>query len=299
LLSKLRQVFRNFIDTASAIFASKEKLLEAVEELKLELVSRDVAYEVAEDIANRLSTLINEGSVRDKKRLIASLREILLVYFKEAGTVDVEALARTKKPFKILFMGVNGVGKTTTIAKVAVYLRDRGLRPLMIAADTFRAAAQEQLKKHSERTQIPVFMGKYGADPAAVAYDGIAYASSRGFDVLLVDTAGRMHTDVDLVNELQKIVRVVKPDLKLLVVDALTGNDAVEQARFFNKAVGVDGFIVTKLDAYEEGGVPLSLVYVAKKPIVFVGTGQDYRDLKLFNPLDYVDKVLPVEEWGP
>lgn len=296
LLSKLRQVFKNFIDTASAIFTSKEKLLSAVEELKLELMGRDVAYEAAEDITNRLIALISEGAVKDKKRLVECLRKILLDYFEEAGTVNLETLARTKKPFKIVFMGVNGVGKTTTIAKVAVYLRDRGFRPLMIAADTFRAAAQEQLKKHSERAQIPVFMGKYGADPAAVAYDGIIYASSRGFDVLLIDTAGRMHTDVDLVNELQKIVRVVKPDLKLLVVDALTGNDAVEQARFFNKAVGLDGFIVTKLDAYEEGGVPLSLVYAVKKPIVFVGTGQDYRDLKLFNPLDYVDRVLSVEE---
>jgi len=107
-------------------------------------------------------------------------------------------------------------------------------------------------------------MGKYGADPASVAYDGISYAQNRGFDVVLIDTAGRMHTDVDLVNELRKIMKVVKPDLKLLVVDALTGNDAIEQARFFNDAVGVDGFIVTKYDAYEEGGVPISLVYVLK-----------------------------------
>lgn len=278
------------------LLSSKEKLASITEELKLELISRDVAYEAAEDLANKLRVLINEGVIRDKKRLVECLRKILLDYFREAGSIDVEKLAKAKKPFKIIFMGVNGVGKTTTIAKVAVYLRDRGFRPLMIAADTFRAAAQEQLKKHSERAQVPVFMGRYGVDPAAIAYDGIVYASSRGFDVLLIDTAGRMHTDVDLINELRKVVKVVKPDLRLLVVDALTGNDAVEQARFFNTAVGVDGFIITKFDAYEEGGVPISLVYTLKKPIVFVGTGQDYRDLKLFNPLEYVDKVLPLEE---
>lgn len=296
MLSKLKELFRKFIDTASSMLTSREKLLNTVEEFKLELVSRDVAYEAAEDIANKLKALIEEGVVKDKRKLTNSLREILLTYFREAGSIDIEELARTKKPLKIVFMGVNGVGKTTTIAKVAVYFRDKGYRPLMIAADTFRAAAQEQLKKHSERTAIPVFTGKYGADPAAVAYDGVVYAYSRGFNILLIDTAGRMHTDVDLVNELRKIVRVVKPDLKILVVDALTGNDAIEQAKFFDEAVGVDGFIVTKFDAYEEGGVPLSLVYVSKKPILFIGVGQDYRDLKPFNPLEYVDKLLPAED---
>jgi fused signal recognition particle receptor len=163
----------------------------------------------------------------------------------------------------------------------------------MIAADTFRAAAQEQLKVHSERTSIPVFLGRYGADPASIAYDGISFGTSRGYDVFLVDTAGRMHVDVDLVNELKKVVRVVKPDFKILVVDALTGNDAVEQAVFFNNSVGVDGVIITKVDAYEEGGVPLTLAYVLRKPILFIGTGQGYRDLKVFDYLEYVDRVIP------
>ncbi|MCC6043364.1 MAG: signal recognition particle-docking protein FtsY [Desulfurococcaceae archaeon] len=295
-LSKLRDVFKKFIDSAASLLTSKDKLLDLLEDLKLELISKDVAYEAAEDIASKLRVLILEGKIRDRKTLVESLRGIISSYFENAGSVDLLGLASVKKPFKILFMGVNGVGKTTTIAKVAVYFREQGLRPLMVAADTFRAAAQEQLKKHSERTGIPVFMGKYGVDPASVAYDAIQFAQSRGFDVLLVDTAGRMHTDVDLVNELRKIARVVKPDFKLLVVDALTGNDAVEQARFFNEAVGVDGFIVTKFDAYEEGGVPISLVYVLKKPVIYVGTGQSYRDLKPFNYLEYLDKVLPVEE---
>lgn len=295
MFSKLREAFKKFIDTTSSLFASKEKLMESVEEFKLELISRDVAFEAAEDIAKKLIEMIEEKTIRDKKQLVKVLREILLNYFNEAGSVNIDELVKNKKPFIIMFMGVNGVGKTTTIAKVAVYFRDKGYRPLMVAADTFRAAAQEQLKKHSERTQIPVFMGKYGADPASVAYDSIQYAYSRGFDIVLVDTAGRMHTDVDLVNELRKVTRVIKPNLKLLVVDALTGNDAIDQAKFFHEAVGLDGFIVTKFDAYEEGGVPISLVYVVKKPILFIGTGQDYRDLKPFNPLEYLDKVLPIE----
>ncbi|MEM4489769.1 MAG: signal recognition particle-docking protein FtsY [Desulfurococcaceae archaeon] len=295
MFTKLRDVFKKFIDTTSSLITSKEKLIESVEEFKLGLISRDVAFEVAEDISSKLIELIENKAIRDKKQLVKTLREIILSYFNEAGSININELVKSRKPYKIMFMGVNGVGKTTTIAKVAVYLRKNGYKPLMVAADTFRAAAQEQLKKHSERTQIPIFMGKYGADPASVAYDSIQFATSRGFDVILIDTAGRMHTDIDLINELRKVARVVKPDLKLLVVDALTGNDAVEQAKFFHEAVGVDGFIVTKFDAYEEGGVPISLVYVVKKPILFVGTGQDYLDLKPFNPLEYLDKVLPAE----
>lgn len=296
MFSRLRDLFRKFVDATSSLLGSRDKLIELAEGFKLDLVGRDVAYEAAEDIVSKLIELIDRREVRDKKQLIRSLREIIYSYFKDAGSIDIIDMARSRKPLKIVFMGINGVGKTTTIAKVAVYLRSRGFRPLMVAADTFRAAAQEQLKKHSDNTEIPVFTGKYGADPAALAYDSIQYAMSRGFDVLLIDTAGRMHTDVDLVNELRKIVRVVKPDLKILVVDALTGNDAVEQARFFNEAVGVDGFIVTKFDAYEEGGVPISLVYILKKPIIFIGIGQGYNDLKPFNPLEYLDKVLPQEE---
>jgi len=296
VFSKLREVFKKFIESASSLITSKDKLLELVEEFKLELVSRDVAYEVAESIANRLIEAIESGSVKSKKQLIVFLREIIASYFTQLSTVDLIDMAKKNKPFKIVFLGVNGVGKTTTIAKIAIYFRDHEFKPLMIAADTFRAAAQEQLKVLSERTGIPVFLGKYGVDPASVAYDGIQFGISRGYDVFLIDTAGRMHVDVDLVNELKKIIRVVKPNFKVLVVDALTGNDAIEQAVFFNNNVGVDGVIITKVDAYEEGGVPLTLAYVLKKPILFIGTGQGYRDLRNFNHHEYVKRVIPLVE---
>ncbi|MEM1878676.1 MAG: signal recognition particle-docking protein FtsY [Desulfurococcaceae archaeon] len=295
MLFKLREVFKKFVDAASNLLYSKDKLIELIDQFKYELVCRDVAYDVADDIAQRLALDVENGLIKNRDALVKKLREVLLSYFDGVPRVDLELLARTEKPLKVIFMGVNGVGKTTTIAKVAVYLREKGYRPIMIAADTFRAAAQEQLKKHSEKTGIPLFLGKYGADPASVAYDGVLYGMSRGFNVMLIDTAGRMHTDVDLVNELKKIIRVVKPSLKILVVDALTGNDAIEQAKFFNEAVGVDAFIVAKFDAYEEGGVPLSIVYITKKPVIFVGTGQDYSDLKPFDPLEYVDKLVPVD----
>ncbi|MEM1641663.1 MAG: signal recognition particle-docking protein FtsY [Desulfurococcaceae archaeon] len=295
MLFKLREVFKKFVDAASNLLYSKDKLIELIDQFKYELVCRDVAYDVADDIAQKLALDVKNGLIKNRDALVKKLREVLLSYFDGVPRVDLELLARTEKPLKVIFMGVNGVGKTTTIAKVAVYLREKGYRPIMIAADTFRAAAQEQLKKHSEKTGIPLFLGKYGADPASVAYDGVLYGMSKGFNVMLIDTAGRMHTDVDLVNELKKIIRVVKPSLKILVVDALTGNDAIEQAKFFNEAVGVDAFIVAKFDAYEEGGVPLSIVYITKKPVIFVGTGQDYSDLKPFDPLEYVDKLVPVD----
>lgn len=298
MFRKIREAFRKFIDSASQLLYSKEKLVELAEELKLELVSNDVAFEVAEDLVGKLKAMIEEGRVKKREDLVRALREILLGYFNEIGSVDIVELAKRDKPFKLLFFGINGVGKTTTIAKVAVYLRERGFKPLMVASDTFRAGAQEQLRIHSQRTGIPVFAGKYGADPAAVAFDAIKFAANRGYDVLLIDTAGRMHVDVDLVNELKKVVRVVKPHFKVLVVDALTGNDAIEQAKFFNDAVGIDGVIVTKVDAYEEGGVPLSVSYILKKPIIFVGVGQDYKDLKPFNPIDYVERILSDVDLG-
>ncbi|MEM1713688.1 MAG: signal recognition particle receptor subunit alpha, partial [Desulfurococcaceae archaeon] len=160
MFTKLRDVFKKFIDTTSSLLTSKEKLIESVEEFKLGLISRDVAFEVAEDISSKLIELIENKAIRDKKQLVKTLREIILSYFNEAGSININELVKSRKPYKIMFMGVNGVGKTTTIAKVAVYLRKNGYKPLMVAADTFRAAAQEQLKKHSERTQIPIFMGK-------------------------------------------------------------------------------------------------------------------------------------------
>jgi len=293
LFRRIKEAFKKFIDSASSIIFSREKLESLIEELKLELVASDVAYEVAEEIANKLLKAVDEGFVKSKEDLQSLLRNILVEVFEKAGRVDLVEIARVNKPSRIVFLGVNGVGKTTSIAKVAVFLREQGFKPLMVAGDTFRAGAQEQLKIHSERTGIPVFAGKYGADPASVAYDAIQFASSRGFDTLLIDTAGRMHVDIDLVNELKKVVRVVKPHLKVLVVDALTGNDAIEQARFFNEAVGVDGVIVTKVDAYEQGGVPLSIAFIIGKPIIYVGVGQEYKDLKPFNVYEYVNKILP------
>lgn len=156
MFSRLRDLFRKFVDATSSLLGSRDKLIELAEGFKLDLVGRDVAYEAAEDIVSKLIELIDRREVRDKKQLIRSLREIIYSYFKDAGSIDIIDMARSRKPLKIVFMGINGVGKTTTIAKVAVYLRSRGFRPLMVAADTFRAAAQEQLKKHDAEDIVAV-----------------------------------------------------------------------------------------------------------------------------------------------
>jgi len=191
-----------------------------------------------------------------------------------------------------MFLGFNGSGKTTTIAKVAKLLIKGKHRPVLAAADTFRAASIEQLEFHGDKLGIGVIKQKYGADPAAVVFDARKHAESSGLDVVLVDTAGRMHTNVNLMDELKKIARVNSPDLKILIVDSLTGNDVVEQVRMFDAGVGIDGMILTKMDVNEKGGSVMSACYVSKKPVMFIGTGQGYDDIEEFDPKKFVSKLL-------
>ncbi len=292
LFKKLRESFKKLLDTLSLTITSKEKFLSELENYRLELLSNDVAYDAVEDIITKLRNAVEHGLIVNRDDLRNYVKNIIKTYFIINPPFDIFREAFEKKFYKIVFLGINGVGKTTTIAKLAYLYREKGFRPIMVASDTFRAGAQEQLRIHSERIKVPVFTGKYGRDPASVAYDALMYARNRGFNVVLIDTAGRMHTDVDLVNELKKIVKVVEPDRKILVVDALTGNDAVEQAKFFDRYVGVDGVIVTKIDAYEEGGVPISIVYSINKPILMVGVGQGYGDIKVFDVEEYLSNII-------
>jgi len=268
-----------------------------LDDLMMTLIEADVAFEVAEELVNHLRSVLVGRKVRrgeDIGEVVRSaLREKILEIVGIPGPDLVElARQRTGRPLVVVFLGVNGVGKTTTIAKVAYMLKQAGITPVLAAADTFRAGAQEQLEIHARRLGVPIVRGRYGSDPASVAHDAIMHAQSRGLRVVLVDTAGRMHVDYDLMGELRKIVRVSKPDLKVLVVDALTGNDAVEQARNFHEAVGVDGVIVTKTDADVKGGTILSVAHAIRRPILYVGKGQEYSDLERFDPRKYVEQIL-------
>lgn len=297
MFEKLKRIFKEVVDAVATKQISVREFDEKYsEKLLMELVESDVALPVAEEIVNKLREVIVGLRIRrgsDVQEVLKSkLKEILLEFFKELPEINLEETIRSIRPTIIVFLGVNGVGKTTTIAKMGYLFKKMGYIPLLVAADTFRAGAQEQLVEHARRINVPVFTRPYGTDPAAVVFDAIVHARQNNIPVVLVDTAGRMHTDVDLVEELKKIIRVSKPHYKLLVVDALTGNDAVEQSKLFNDKVGVDGVIVTKVDADVKGGTMISVAYSIKKPILYVGIGQRYEDLRKFNPMWLIEMIL-------
>ncbi len=301
MFKKIGGVFRDIasriVETVSRKELTEEDLEKVFREVELSLVESDVAYDALpilfEELKRRLvgSRVSRFGEGELVELLKEALAEILAGVEPEHDFVD-RVKASEARPYVVVFLGVNGVGKTTTIAKVAYRLMKAGLRPALVAADTFRAGAQEQLALHAERLGVPFFRGKYGADPAAVAKDAVVHFAKKGLDVVLIDTAGRMHVDVDLVEELRKIVRVVRPHTKILVLDALTGNDALEQVRYFESAVGFDAVILTKMDADARGGCALTLSLLLRTPIVYVGTGQSYEDLEVFRARDVAERIL-------
>jgi len=191
----------------------------------------------------------------------------------------------------ILFSGINGSGKTTTIAKVGNYLQKHKLSVCFAAADTFRAAAIQQLEEHGEKLSVPVIKKDYGSDPASVGFDAISYAKKKGIDVVLIDTAGRMQNKDSLMKEIEKISRVTNPDMKIFLGESTTGNDAIEQAVAFDKAIGITGIILSKADVDEKGGTAISVSFVTKKPILFLGTGQKYSDLEIFDKKNIIEKL--------
>jgi len=303
LFSKIKNIFKSFTkqisDTIMYKTISEKDVEEFCNKILTELIEADVAYDVAERIVetiknNLAGQKIHRGSNVEEYMdgiLYKSLYNILSSGVTRNFLEAVKDIVTRDGVAKIMFMGINGVGKTTTIAKVAYTLKQSGLKSVIVGADTFRAGAQEQLKKHCEKLGLPFIGGKYGADPAAVAFDGVVYAQKNRYHVVLIDTAGRMHIDVDLMNELRKIVNVIKPHMKILIVDALTGNDAIEQARKFDEAVGVDAAILTKVDADASGGAALSVIMGIGKPILYLGVGQGYDDLLGYDP-DAILKML-------
>ncbi len=276
---------------------TKKDIDKLYDEILFSLVEADVAYDVAEKIIDHLSKkLIGQkiGRLEKTERFIKNeFSKILYEILKNGeSNIDLESLTKKSKPVKILIMGVNGVGKTTTIAKLAKHLSDKGYKVMVVAADTFRAGAQEQLKIHCKNIGVPIFQGKYGSDPGAVVHDALKHAEKTGYDFVIIDTAGRQHTDIDLMNEIKKVVKVANPDIKILILDALTGNDAIVQAEEFNKNIGVDAVILTKLDADASGGPALSIIAGIQKPILYLGVGQRYDDLVPYSAEYILNKIL-------
>jgi len=272
---------------------TEEDLKPILEEMETDLIEADVALEVVEKFEEDLKKQLVGKEIKRKKvkETITDAIKKSLIDILTVPKIDLLQEAKKKKPYLILFLGYNGSGKTTSMAKLAKWLIDSGYSCAFAAADTFRAASIEQLEEHARKLGVRVIKHKYGADPAAVVFDAVKHAKAKGIDFILADTAGRMHTDENLMKELEKIIRVNKPDLKVLVIDSLTGNDAILQARFFGK-LGVDAVIFTKVDVNEKGGSILSVTHELKKPILFLGNGQDYSNLREFDPEKFVSYLL-------
>ena len=285
MFSKLKNTFSK-ITAKVKREAGKVNIIKTIESSKLkklsndfedELLSNNIAYGVVSEI---LDAVKNSNAKNLKVDLKNKLKEIL--------SSDKLNIFEEKNPTIIILIGVNGAGKTTTLAKLAQKIKNNKKKCVIAAGDTFRAAAIEQLEQHGKNLDVKVISHNYGSDSAAVAFDAVEHAKSKKLDYVLIDTAGRNHANEDLMRELEKVKRVVKPHYTILVVDSLTGNDAVNQAKLFDAKIGVDGIILTKTDADERGGAIISVAHESGKPILFLGNGQGYNDLEEFD----ADKIL-------
>ena len=281
------------------IVIEEADLEEPLWDLEMALLESDVEMNVAETILDRVREELVGETRKQVDTTAALVREALreaLVEVIRVGQFDFDERVRsTDRPVTIVFTGVNGVGKTTTIAKLARYLEERGLSVVVANGDTYRAGANEQIREHADRLGRDLISHDQGGDPAAVIYDGVEYAEANDVDVVLGDTAGRLHTSDDLMAQLEKIDRVVDPDMTLFVDEAVAGQDAVRRAEEFDDAAAFDGAVLTKADADSQGGAAISIAQVTGKPILFLGTGQGYDDLRKFDPEELVADLLGEE----
>ncbi len=300
MFDKLKKSLSSAVKNIGEKELSEKDIDRIFADLHISLLESDVAQEVIDDLTESMKKELTGQRVEkgDKMQFFVKkkLEEYLLGMFEKAGTVDLVSNITTKKskkePYAIVFLGINGTGKTTTIAKVANMLRKHGFSLVIAAGDTHRAGAIEQISQHASKLSIKVVAQRYGADPAAVGRDAILHAKSNRVDAVLVDTAGRMQTSKNLMDEMGKIIRVVNPDLKIFIGDSLAGNDTISQAREFYQYTKFDGAILTKTDADVKGGAAISIVHITGKPIMYLGVGQEYDDLVPFDPKSFVNSIL-------
>lgn len=280
----------------------EEDIEDILEELEFSLIEGDVAFDVAERIVESVKEDLIGKKIKRRgdmelfttNALKKAITEIIdNGYYDLLG--DIEKSKEKGEPYKIMFVGINGTGKTTTIAKIATYLEKHGYSSVFGASDTFRAGAIEQLEHHANNLNLKIIKHERNSDPAAVAFDAVEHAKASGKDVVLIDTSGRMQTNANLMDEMKKIKRVSQPDIVIYVGDALMGNDATEQASKFNEVIDIDGIILTKADADAKGGAAISIGHVIHKPILFIGTGQSYDDLMEFEPEWMINQIFNEE----
>ena len=299
MFEKLRNAFSSAVKSLGEKELKEKDIDEVLFELEVALLESDVATEVIDSIKSDLKkqligTTVQKDTITEfvKQNLMQSISSM----FDVAGKVDIlnniQKKKETNEPYIILFMGINGTGKTTTIAKFANLLRENKFSSVIAAADTYRAGAIEQIVEHGKRLNIRVIAQNYGSDPAAVARDAVLYAKSHKIDCVLIDTAGRMQTSKNLMDQISKINKVVNPDFRLFVGDSLAGNDTVSQAREFQNYTKFDGAILTKSDADARGGAAISIVKITSSPILYLGVGQEYKDLKPFNKETFLESLF-------
>ncbi len=292
LFGALKKTKDNFSGKLRVLFSKNKLGDEFYEELEEILISSDVSVTTAAEVVERVKERAIEGRMRDEEYVTQLLRSILTEMLEES---EVEP---PSYPCVIMLVGVNGVGKTTTVGKLAHYFLSKGKTVTVAAADTFRAAASEQLSVWAERAKVRIVKHEEGSDPSAVIYDAVSSAKAKGTDVVIVDTAGRLHVKDNLMNELRKMDRVVSREfpeadfLKLLVLDATTGQNAVNQARVFDEAVELDGLVLTKLDGTAKGGFVFSLASELSLPVIFAGVGEKIDDLEMFDSKSFVEAIL-------
>lgn len=275
---------------------NEKRLDEILDEFEISLLESDVAYDVAEEIRKKIRDGVLGKKVKwgqDPEKVIDEIIKNAIYELLNINSIDlIEIIKNSDKPYVIMFLGINGTGKTTTIAKVANLLIKNNFSVVLAASDTFRAGAIDQLDYHAQKLGITIIKHQPGSDPASVAFDAVSHAKAKGKHVVLIDTAGRMQTNKNLMEEMKKIKRVAKPNMTIFVGDALAGNDIIMQAETFEKEIGFDAIILCKIDADAKGGSAISLAHKLKKPIIYLGTGQGYDDLIRFTPEFIMEKIF-------
>jgi len=302
LFEKLKKIFSETAKSLGQKSISKKEIDSIFDELQISLMENDVAQEIVDEltskIKNEIQNLKLERSEDSEQVITTKLYSFLSDLFLSTNnkTDIIQSILEKKRskagPYSIIFLGINGTGKTTTVAKFCKLLRDHGVSVALAAADTHRAGAIEQITHHGDNLNVKVITQRYGADPSAVARDALEHARKNYIDAVLIDTAGRMQTSKNLMEEVSKIIRVIKPDMKIFVGDSLAGNDTVNQAREFFEYTNYDGSILTKSDADSKGGAAISIAYLTHKPILYLGVGQGYDDLAEFDYDAFLDSIF-------